>query len=535
MLEAAFRRAAADFPTRVITVFDNRGRRWSTRTFEETLAAVVETARRWVALGVVPGDRILIAMPTSWEWIDAWVGALMAGALPVAAPPAAGLGTGQADIERIERLVKTLRPRYVLASETVRAGLQSSTSLASDELASATPAADLPLAEEKPAAFLQLTSGTSGRQRAVEISGQAAVHNAMALSDAIMEPLLGDGAKIDAVVSWLPLYHDMGLIGAFLLAILTGRNLCLLPPHAFLAKPQLWLEQIATRGSVLSLAPNFGYQLCVDRLNGRQPAALDLSNWRAAVCGSEMIHPATVAALESACGAQGFRKEAFRPGYGLAEATAAVTVDKKGRGARTRRFGTQEVVCVGEPVGDTEICVAAPNGGARAEGEAGEVLVRGPGVFNGYFDNPQDTRRAFRKGWLRTGDLGFVHQGELYLTGRSKELLIVRGQNIMPQELEWLAESTGERSSRAAAFSLTGDAHGEQPVLVVETPERDCETLRKRGEEIRDRVGTVLGLPLADLVFVRRGRIPKTSSGKLRRAAARELYLEGRLQQNVNS
>jgi fatty-acyl-CoA synthase len=535
VLEESIRRAAVDFPTRAITVFDGRGRSSSTRTFAETLARGVEIARGWLGLGVVPGDRILIAMPTSWDWIDAWIGALMAGALPIAAPPGGSLGTGRANAERIEGLVRLLRPRFVLLSETLRDGITSAGAIVFEELASTTPVSTLPPSEARPEAFLQLTSGTSGRQRAVEISGQAAVHNALALNEAIMEPLRADGAEIDTVVSWLPLHHDMGLIGCFLLAVLTGRNLCLLPPQAFLAKPQVWLEQIAARGSVLSLSPNFGYQLCVDRLKGKHAAGLDLSNWRAAVCGAEMIRPATVASLESACGEQGFRREAFRSGYGLAEATAAVTLDRKGRGVRTRQFGTQEIACVGEPMRDTEICVAAPNGVARGEGQAGEVLVRGPAVFKDYFNDPRSTRNAFKGEWLRTGDLGFLHQGELYLTGRIKELLIVRGQNIMPQELEWLAESAGDRSSRAAAFSVTGDTHGEQPILVVETMDRDREALQKRGQQIRDRVGAVLGLPLMDLLFVRRGRIPKTSSGKIRRAAARELYMEGRLTPEGNS
>ena len=163
VLEESIRRAAVDFPTRAITVFDGRGRSSSSRTFPETLARGVETARRLLGLGVVPGDRILIAMPTSWDWIDAWIGALMSGALPIAAPPGGSLGTGRADAERIEGLVTTLRPRHILLSQTLRDGITAPGAITFEELASTTPASSLPLAEARPAAFLQLTSGTGGR------------------------------------------------------------------------------------------------------------------------------------------------------------------------------------------------------------------------------------------------------------------------------------------------------------------------------------------------------------------------------------
>jgi fatty-acyl-CoA synthase len=503
-----------------------------------------------MGLGLSPGDRILIARPTSWEWIDAWLGALLAGGVPIAAAPGANLGGGRGDIDRIEGLVETVNPRHVLLSQTLRSEMRSGggskageKTILFEELSVIAPTPGLPPPEPRETAFLQLTAGTGGRARAVEISDRAAIHNALALDAAIMEPIRAAGTgSIDAIVSWLPLHHDMGLVGAFLLAILTGRDLCLLPPSAFVAKPRLWLELIATRPGVLSLSPNFGFQLCMDRLKGHDAGGLDLSGWRAAICGAEMIHPATAAGFESTFSEQAFRPEAFRPGYGLAEATVAVTVDQKGRGVRTRPLagsaarlpGTSEVVCVGGPVLDTEIRVAGPNGIGKPEDEAGEVWVRGPGLFTGYYGDPQATREALQDGWLRTGDLGFLHQGELYLTGRNKEVLIIRGRKIMPQELESLAEGVGSGSSRAAAFSFGVGVQGEQAVLVMETQERDADALTKSGHEIRDRIGKALGLPLADLVFVRRGRIPRTASGKIRRTAAKELYLAGRLQQRTH-
>jgi acyl-CoA synthetase (AMP-forming)/AMP-acid ligase II len=371
----------------------------------------------------------------------------------------------------------------------------------------------------------------------VGISDGAAIHNALALDEAILAPL-EIRRHIDAIVSWLPLHHDMGLVGAFLLAILTGRDLVLLPPQAFLARPRQWLNEIGTCSSALSLSPAFGFDYCAERLAAGQASDLNLAGWRAAICGAETIHPRTAAEFTSAFASSSFRAEAFRAGYGLAEATVAVTLDRTGKGARTRpipaenqRGGEiQEVVCLGEPVADTEIRCAGPNGIERREDQIGEILVRGPGLFSGYFDDAPAARAAFHQGWLRTGDLGFIHSGELYLTGRLKDVLIIRGENFMPQQLEWMAEGICGGMSRAAAFSVESARSSERAVLLVETREQDRERIAETSLEIRSRIGDAFGLQLADLVFVRRGRLPTTPSGKLRRSEAQAQYLAGRLQ-----
>ncbi len=342
------------------------------------------------------------------------------------------------------------------------------------------------------------------------------------------------------MVSWLPLHHDMGLVGCLFLSIHLGLDLWLFNPTAFLARPKLWLERLGQVGPTFAPAPNFGYQLCVERITQAQAAGIDLSHWRSAMTGAEMVRPETAAAFAELTAGCGFRPEAICPCYGLAEGTLAVTFDLRGQGIRTRPvpaggdtgLGLDDVVSVGPPIRDTQIEIVAPDGTALPEGQVGEVRCKGPGIFQGYFNDEAATSEGLQQGWLCTGDLGFLHEGELYLTGRLKELLIIRGNNVMPHELEWLADQAcgGGGSRRSGAFSISRSAAGEEAVLVMETTDRNPEALAEVAQAVRQKIGRALSLPLADLVFVRRGRIPKTTSGKVQRRALREQYLNGTLQ-----
>ncbi len=540
-LRDALESAAARATSRGISVFDNRGRNPLRRTYPEVLAHAAQFARRWRAAGVSRGERILIALPTSWAWVDSWLGAVLAGAIPAVASPGGGLGSGATDVDRIRRLAETIRPRIVLLSESLR-----------DELAAGAPGSsagammtfeDLTSFEARgpvenggdpsSTAFLQFTSGTEGFPRAVEISHSAVLHNVHALNEAILAPL--DPPRIDSIVSWLPLHHDMGLAGAFLQAIATGCELALMPPSAFLARPREWLREVGSRANTLSLSPAFGFQYCVERVALNAAGDLDLGGWSAAVCGAETIHPQTATELASRFAGAGFHAQAFRPGYGLAEAAVAVTLDRKGKGARSMAIPEgsrsssheREVVCLGEAMADTEIRCVAPNGATQPDGEVGEILVRGPGLCSGYFGDEPATRAAFQNGWLRTGDLGFMHDEELYLSGRLKDVLIVRGENLMPHQLEWMAEGVCGGACRAAAFSIETAQNGEAAVLLVERRGLDRERTAAAGAEIRERICSAFGLQLADLVFVQRRRLPTTTSGKLRRKEAKSLYLAG--------
>jgi acyl-CoA synthetase (AMP-forming)/AMP-acid ligase II len=373
------------------------------------------------------------------------------------------------------------------------------------------------------------------------ITHRGAVHNPAASTEGVsgqMHAPVQDWAE--CMVSWLPLYHDMGLIGCLLLPLLAGYELKLLRPPTFLARPLLWLRELGSNGRAFAPAPNFGYQLCVERIRPDQLEGTDLSNFKAALTGAEMVRRETVDAFVEAFSPLGFSRKAFLPCYGLAEATLSVTFDEEGKGLRTlpapasadQGFAMAEVASLGRPIRDTELKIVAPDGRELTGDAIGEVCIKGPGVFAGYYRDDAATAESMDGDWYHTGDLGFLHRGELYLTGRIKDVLIVRGHNLMPDEIERLADGVtgGGGLMRSAAFSVARGSAGEEPILVVEAADDNADQLEILARDIKIEVGRALGLPIADVVFVRRGRIPRTTSGKMQRSEVRKRYIEGTLE-----
>jgi fatty-acyl-CoA synthase len=530
---------------------DNRGRDRERRSFPEVREAASSMSRRLRAAGVAPGDRVLICLSTSWDWVDCWFGAVLLGAAPCAIATPGALGSPAAQLDKTLRVCQRIDARLLVGPESFlrEARRVLDDGFASRELGSAlrtelleverlavlAPAASEP--EPDPdatdTAYLQLTSGSTGLPRAVELSHGAALHNAIACAEGVSGP---HGELSQEIVSWLPLYHDMGLVGCLLHSVVTGIELALMSPRTFLGRPRLWLERISRSGSAVSPAPNFAYQLCVERAGAT--SGLDLSAFRDAITGSEMVRPETVEGFCSTFAAAGFLPGGVRPAYGLAEATLVVTIDQRLEGARVRevpvrRAGELEmVVSNGSPVRDTRIEIRSPAGRPLPSGSIGELWIRGPGLMTGYLGEPAATAEVLRDGWLDTGDLGFLDEdGDLYLTGRKKEILILQGHNVMPHELEWVAEGIagGGGAERCGAFSVSS-AGGERAVLVLETTEQDASRLRLLAHDVASGIGRALGVPLADLVLVRRGTLPRTSSGKIQRRALREAYLRGEVQ-----
>lgn len=546
----ALKRAAIDFPDRGIAVFDGRGRNVERRTFADFLESATQTASRIATLGLERHEPVIVALPTSWDWLDAWWGVLLAGGWPVAASGAGAISAGESQFDKVEAIMGKLDCQKVISSEGFRqqaiehGHLWAQNSVFSlQEIQKLSPSQGFRPRQGQPeeTAFLQLTSGSTGLPRAVMISHLGSLHNAVASSHAIGAPHGGPAHTwAQSMVSWLPLYHDMGLIGCLMLPLITGLDVWLLRPPTFLARPKLWLEHLGTHGLTFAPSPNFGYQLAVERIKPGQLDGIDLSNWKGAQTGAEMIRPETVNAFCEAFAPYGFNPRAFMPCYGLAEATLAVTLDTRGEGVRTVRkpagsdagYGLTEIVSNGEPIDSTKVVIRAPDGRNLDPDTIGEVCIKGPGIFNGYFRDEQATSAALTDGWFRTGDLGFLSDGELYLTGRTKDVLIIHGHNLMPDELEQLADGVtgGGGLMRSAAFSVADGPQGESAVLVVETSQTDTERLKGLEQEIRSQIGRQLGLPLADVVFVKRGRIPRTSSGKMQRSAIRLDYIEGRIE-----
>ncbi len=544
-LPEVFSRAAASTRGRGLGMIDGRGRRSELRPWPEVFRAAEAAAGRLAAVGVGAREPVLVGFGNTREFVELWLGAVLRGAWPVAVSPPAGVGSSEVHVRRLDAVLAKLEARRFLCSDAMRreaethglAALRDATVTAAELAAEEPVSFEAPRPAPEDVAFLQLTSGSTGVPRAVAISHRGATHNPPAMVDAIAA---GDDAfraaveKGDAAcVSWLPLHHDMGLVGCLLNTILYTEDLWLAAPKTFLGRPHTWLQNLAQTPYALAPAPNFAYQTCVERVTDAQLEGCDLSSWRAAMTGAEMIRPETVAAFNERFEPFGFDPAAFRPCYGLAEGTLAVTFDRRGDGVRTRPVPGEdrEVVSVGPPVADTEVRITAPDGTPRAGGEVGEVRVGGPGVFLGYHNDPDETAASLVDGWLVTGDLGFLQEGELHLTGRTKDILIVNGQNLMPHELEWVAESVtgGGGTSRAGAFSIPG-AGGERAVVVVETGESDGGRLGELEREVKVRIGRALSIPLADCVFVRRGKLPKTTSGKVQRLELRRRYLEGDLE-----
>lgn len=548
----AFENAARVAPAHGITLFDRRGQNAEKRTYPQVLEMARRGAAFLAAAGIGAGDRVLLSLPTSWSLIEIYFGAIFRGAQPVMVAPPGALGGAAAHAHKIEGLVALLGPKRLFCDaaalkEFLEFGAPEAAKIAMtpEQLDVLTPAAGKTEHRPEPGdlAFLQLTSGSTGRQRAVMIRHTNVIHNAVAMGHMSN---ISSFSALDRVVSWLPLNHDMGLVGCLFFSIVQGIDVFLLRPESFLARPRLWLQTLSANKGTLSAGPNFAFQLCVERIEAEEIAGIDLSNWRIGVAGAEMVHPDTCAQFTQKFASSGFKPETMVPSYGMAEATLAVTGDRKNRGVRTAPvpsgnqdgLGLKEVVCVGEPVTDTQVRISAASvpGQFLDDGKVGEVCVSGPGIFGGYYNDAAATAESLQEAggarWLRTGDIGFMKDGELYITGRTKDLLIIHGHNLMPHELEWLAEgvSGGGGAERCGAFSVETSAQGEQAVLVMEASSTDAGELGKIEHEVRVRVGRALGLPLSDLVFVKRGQIPKTTSGKVQRRELRQRYLDGKLE-----
>jgi acyl-CoA synthetase (AMP-forming)/AMP-acid ligase II len=331
----------------------------------------------------------------------------------------------------------------------------------------------------------------------------------------------------DRLVSWLPLYHDMGLIGLAFGALYTGANLVLLPPD--LRDPRAWLEAITEHRAHLTVSPDFGYRNCVRHLH--DTSGLDLSSLRMALSGAEPVRLSTIRAFQERFGVG----DIFAPAYGLAEATLAVAVWPHGQPVRTDPTGS--FVSVGRPCQGVRVEIAGPEETGRARpGEVGEILVQSPGVMQGYYRDPEATRRALRDGWLHTGDLGFLDaQGYLFITGRIKDVIIVRGQNVVPADIEEAADHVpGVRYS--AAIGVESERTGTQRLHVVVEVRGDglpSADLSRIARDVTQAVRQRSGLRPARVLLVRPQTIPKTSSGKIQRAALAALVAEGRVADRI--
>jgi len=551
-LGEALRRAAELGPDHGLRFLD-RKERATLVTWPEVLERAVRVSAGLQALGIQPGDRVGLVFPTSPGFFDGFFGAVLAGAVPVPLYPPVRLGRIDEYHKRTAAMLTAASARLILADGRVRRVLGETVALAAPELGclgvDGLPAGDAPpvSVSEDVLALVQFSSGTTVAPKPVALSHRAVIAQATLIEAQIVAAWPEVDGLQHCGVCWLPLYHDMGLIGCVLPALLHPSTLTLIGPEVFVTRPASWLRALSTYGGTISPAPNFAYALCVDRIKDEQLEGVDLSSWRVAMNGAEPVAPATLRRFVERFAKWGLRPEALTPVYGLSEASLAVTFTPFRRPFTTCRFdrlrlaegvaeevGTNdgaELASLGLPLDGFELQLR-DGADALPEGRVGQLWIRGPSLMEGYLDRPEATAATFDGDWLDTGDLGFLHGGELYLTGRAKDVLILRGRNYAPHEVEQAADAVaGVRTGCAAAASwLPEGADHEALALFVEHREdATAEQIAALPVAAADAVRAAAGLGCDLVVALPPGTLPRTSSGKIRRAEALKRYLDGTL------
>ena len=502
-----------------------------------------------LSLGVRRGDRIALIFPTGIEFFAAFFGAQLAGAVPAPLYPPVRLGKAGEYARRTARMLERCGARLVLADSRLGRSLGEAVAPSGLDLG-CRALADLPRSPAEPVgaepsdlALIQFSSGTTVDPKPVALS-----HRALAAQVEILNGFWRDHDELrHSCVSWLPLYHDMGLIGCVFPALARDATLTLIAPEVFVARPAIWLRALSRYRATVSPAPNFAYNLCVTRIADAEMEGVDLSSWRTALNGAEPVAPSVLRAFCDRFARWGFRPEALTPVYGLSEAALAVTFSALERPFRSRRFDREdlsgegvaresgegrEIVSVGRPVPGFRLRIRDEADQDLGEGKVGRVWIQGPSLMEGYLGDPETTRRVLVNGWLDTGDLGFLYGGELYLTGRAKDAVILRGRNYAPEEIELAADGVpGVREGCIAAASwLPEDAPGEVLALFVEAARQaGAAELEALPDACRAAVLGATGLLVDRVVVLAPGALPITSSGKLRRGETLRRYLAGEL------
>ncbi len=502
-------------------------------------------------LDVAAGDRVAIMLPTSDAFFVAFFAALYAGAVPVPIYPPARASQIEEHLRRQTGILDNAEAKILIAPEALHSSAKvlrslvrslnvvaSLAGLPAGTAHSALPRIDQP----NSTALLQYTSGSTGDPKGVMLSHANLLANIRAIGAAMR------ASASDIFVSWLPLYHDMGLIAAWLGSLYYGAPFVAMPPHRFLARPARWLWAIHRHRGTLSAAPNFAFEMCLRNISEREIGGLDLSSLRLVANGSEPVSAATLRRFINRFGRYGYRPEAMAPAYGLAENTVSLTLPLGGGPPLIDRISRRtlaeraiaapvseeepaiELVSCGQPLAGHEIRVVDDRGRELDDRREGRLQFRGPSATCGYFRNPQKTRELFSGDWLDTGDLAYTVGGNLFVTGRSKDIIIRAGRHIYPSEIEACSgDIPGLQRGGVVAFGSPDPRSGtERLVILAETraPEDQHPDLKR---QIAAATIAIADAPPEDIVLVKPRTVPKTTSGKLRRAAARQLYESGEL------
>jgi fatty-acyl-CoA synthase len=530
---------------------DARGQLVRAYPYSELRDDALAHAQRFVTLGLKPGDRVALIAETGAEFAACFFGAVYAGLWPVPLPHPTSFGGREAYVEQLRVMLRSSDPVLFLAppelvSYAEEAGQELGVATRSwDSLAEIEGSTDdLPSPDADEVAYLQYSSGSTRFPHGVAVTHRQLLSNLHAHGIGLeVEPS-------DRCISWLPWYHDMGLVGCMLSPISLQISVDYMKTEDFARRPLAWLDMITRNpGSSVSYSPTFGYDICARRMSSQTRAEdrFDLSRWRIAGNGADMIRPDVMQAFVDAFADAGFKAQAFCPSYGLAEATLAVSLMPPGEGIRLELVEESElsgdagpgndrpkryraIVNCGKPVKGMEIEIRGDDGSPLADRSIGRVFVRGTSVMHSYFRDPESTAACLKDEWLDTGDMGYMSGGYIFIVGRAKDMIIINGRNHWPQDIEWAVEQLpGFKSGDIAAFAITGPSGEETPAVLVHCRVSDPTERGRLRDDIRERVRAITGItPIVELVPPR--SLPRTSSGKLSRTKARNLYLSGEIQ-----
>ncbi|WPB58964.1 fatty acyl-AMP ligase [Xylophilus sp. GOD-11R] len=528
--------------------YDGRDNFTSTLPYRQLRERALEVSRRLARLG--RGERVALVAHTHPDFAVMFYACQYAGLVPVPLPAAVHLGGREAYVRHLRHMLADCKAVAAFApSDFIGFLHEAATDLSMQLAGTLDDFMALDADDELPTppapselAYLQYTSGSTRFPRGTMITHAAVMANLFAIFNHGFEL-----TPEDRFCSWLPHYHDMGLVGIVLGCVATQRSVDYLPTRDFAMRPRLWLKLIARNRATISFSPPFGYTLCARRLRPADIEALDLSSWRVAGVGAEMIHPDSLRQVAEILAPAGFDEKAFLPCYGMAEVALAVSfapvsdaphsdlidIDRLSRTGEAQppregeaeRKGKAFVDC-GKPLPGFEVEIRANDGTPLPERQCGTIFLKGPSVMLGYFDNPEASEAVLSAdGWLNTGDLGYRADGSLYVTGRIKDLMIIKGRNIWPQDLEYLAEQEPEvRTSDASAFTVIDAEENETAVLVVQCREMDPQKLDSLANRLKQAIHAEFGIHCL-IELVPPHTLPRTSSGKLSRSMARNDFL----------
>ena len=522
--------------------------------YRELRLQALALAQRLLSLPLERGARVAVVAETNPDFLRFFFACQYAGLVPVAMPASANLGGHEAYVGRLRRVLRDCGASVAMASSHFLRFLREAADglglafvgmpAAFDELPER--AVELRCSERTETAFLQYTSGSTSFPRGVVITQQAVLSN---LAGVVNHGL--DIRPDDRCVSWLPLYHDMGLVGCMLAPMATQRSIDYLDTRDFAMRPRRWLELMTRTRATISFSPPFGYELCAQRIRPEDVARYDLRAWRVAGIGAEPIRPELPDRFAKLLAPAGFDPRAFVPCYGMAESSLAISFSPLWQGVvvdwidanhlaeqlRVRPADADSgratgFVRCGAPLPGHEVAIRDDQGKALPDLHVGRIKVRGPSVMSGYFGHPELTQQALSPdGWLDTGDVGYLVDGSIVVTGRHKDMIIINGRNIWPQDIEQIAERQPElRSMDASAFFVLGPDDEELAVVVVQCNLGDPTERRLLTQRLNREIREELGIACL-IELVPRHTLPRTSSGKLSRAAAREDYLQRRAQE----